>query len=58
MVCRVQGYPTIKAFVGGKWQDYNGGRSAKAIKDFGLGLLPDKVSLLFSAASTAGDLAS
>lgn len=36
----VQGYPTIKAFKSGQWIDYNGERSASAIKDWALGLLP------------------
>ena len=36
----VQGYPTIKAFKSGQWLDYNGERSASAIKDWALALLP------------------
>ena len=38
----MQGYPTVKAF-NGRWQDYQGERTAGAIKDFALRLLPDKV---------------
>ena len=43
--CRVQGYPTIKSVVGGKVRDYNGERSASALRSFALSLLPDKVHL-------------
>lgn len=39
----MQGYPTIKSFANGRWQDYQGDRSAGAIKDAALRLLPDKV---------------
>ena len=39
----MQGYPSIKTFASGRWQDYNGDRSAGAIKDAALRLLPDKV---------------
>ena len=39
----MQGYPTIKSFANGRWQDYQGERSAGAIKDHALRLLPDKV---------------
>ena len=39
----MKGYPTIKSVVGGKTQDYNGERSASAIKTWGLSLIPDKV---------------
>lgn len=41
--CRVRGYPTIKSVVGGKTQDYNGERSASALKNWGLSLIPNKV---------------
>lgn len=37
----VRGYPTIKAFVAGSWKDYSSGdRSAGALKDWALSLLP------------------
>lgn len=36
----VKGFPTIKAFVNGKPQDYNGDRSAKALTDWALKLVP------------------
>ena len=39
----VKGYPTIKSVVGGKTQEYNGERSASAIKTWGLSLIPNKV---------------
>ena len=43
--CRVQGYPTIKAWVNGKAKGaYNGDRSAGAIKNWALGLLPNHVA--------------
>ena len=43
----IQGYPTIKAFKGGKWLDYNGERSASAIRDWALASLPmDYVQVL------------
>ncbi len=43
----VRGYPTIKAFKGGQWLDYNGERSASAIRDWALALLPmDHVRVL------------
>lgn len=43
----IQGYPTIKAFKGGQWLDYNGERSASAIKDWALASLPmDHVRVL------------
>lgn len=41
--CSVQGYPTIKAVVNGKLQDYQGDRSASALKNWGLSLIPNKV---------------
>ena len=34
----VQGFPTIKAFVGGKPKNYQGGRDAASIKSYILGL--------------------
>ncbi len=43
----IQGYPTIKAFKGGQWLDYNGERSASAIRDWALASLPmDHVRVL------------
>ena len=37
----IRGYPTIKAFKGGKWIEYSqGGRGAGELRDWGLGLLP------------------
>ena len=42
---RVQGFPTIKAWVNGKAAgEYSGDRSASAIKDWALGLLPNRVA--------------
>ena len=41
---RVNGYPTIKAWVNGRDREYNGDRSAKSIKDFAMGLVPNKVT--------------
>ena len=41
--CRVQGYPTIKSVVNGKLHDYQGDRSASALKNWGLSLIPNKV---------------
>ncbi|KFM25328.1 Putative protein disulfide-isomerase [Auxenochlorella protothecoides] len=46
----VQGYPTIKAFVEGRSVDYSGERSAAALKDFALGLLPSDVPSVSSPA--------
>ena len=43
--CRVEGFPTIKAWVGGKLVDYQGDRSAGNLKNWALSLLPNKVSL-------------
>jgi hypothetical protein len=41
---RVQGYPTIRAFVNGKAKAvYQGDRSAAALRNYALGLLPNKV---------------
>ena len=41
---RIQGFPTIKAWVNGKAAgDYSGERSASAIKDWALRLLPNRV---------------
>eukprot|EP00493_Phyllostaurus_siculus_P015218 UN15452 len=37
----VRGYPTIKIFQNGKSQDYQGGRSAKALRAAALELLED-----------------
>ncbi len=42
---RIQGFPTIKAWVNGKAAgEYGGDRSASAIKDWALRLLPDRVA--------------
>ncbi|KAL3131807.1 hypothetical protein ABBQ38_007523 [Trebouxia sp. C0009 RCD-2024] len=46
----VKGYPTIKSVVGGKTQDYNGERSASALKNWGLSLIPNKVVTVTKAA--------
>lgn len=35
----VRGYPTIKAFKEGRFMEYNGGRSASSLQDWGLSLL-------------------
>lgn len=40
--CRVQGFPTIKAWVGGKLVEYQGDRSAGNLKNWALSLLPNK----------------
>ena len=40
--CRVQGFPTIKASVKGRMQDYQGERSAAALKNFALGQLSSR----------------
>ena len=40
----VQGYPTVKAFVGGRVVDHAGARSAVALRDWALSLLPNVVS--------------
>ncbi|DBA98372.1 TPA: hypothetical protein ACH3X3_012387 [Trebouxia sp. C0006] len=39
----VKGYPTIKSVVNGKLHDYQGDRSASALKNWGLSLIPNKV---------------
>lgn len=41
-MCRIQGFPTIKAAVKGKLQEYQGDRSATSLRDFALGLLSNK----------------
>ena len=47
MVRRVQGYPTVKGFVNGKPAgDYNGERTAGAIKDWALSLVPNHITTL------------
>ena len=43
--CRIQGFPTIKAYVNGRMIDYNGDRSAGNLKDWAISLIPQKVSL-------------
>ena len=40
---RVQGFPTIKAFVNGRMLDYSGDRSAGHLKDWAISLIPQKV---------------
>ncbi|GAB4816305.1 hypothetical protein N2152v2_003351 [Parachlorella kessleri] len=40
---QIRGYPTIKAFRDGKLFDYQGERTASAIRDWGLSLLPNHV---------------
>jgi hypothetical protein len=42
-LCRVQGFPTVKAFVNGRMIDYNGDRSAGHLKDWAISLIPQKV---------------
>lgn len=44
----VTGYPTIKAFKGKKWIDYNGDRSAVSLKNWALGLIPENNVLLIN----------
>ena len=39
----MKGYPTIKSWVNGKTHDYNGERSASALKNWALSLIPNKV---------------
>ena len=41
--CSVRGYPTIKSVVNGKISDYQGDRSASALKNWGMSLIPNKV---------------
>ena len=43
--CRIQGFPTIKAYVNGRMIDYTGDRSAGHLKDWAISLIPQKVSL-------------
>ncbi|KAK9821669.1 hypothetical protein WJX74_006601 [Apatococcus lobatus] len=40
----ISGYPTIKAWVNGRSMEYNGDRSAKSLKDWAVGLIPNKVA--------------
>ncbi len=49
----IQGYPTIKAYKHGRWVDYHGDRSASALTNWGLGLLPND---LISNLKTDSDL--
>ena len=42
--CRISGYPTIKAWVSGRAVEYNGDRSAKSLKDWAVGLIPNKIT--------------
>eukprot|EP00889_Picochlorum_renovo_P006041 jgi/Picre1/33071/NNA_008397.t1 len=49
----IQGYPTIKAYKNGRWVGYNGDRSASALTNWGLGLLPND---LISTLKTDSDL--
>lgn len=51
--CSVKGYPTIKSVVGGKTQEYNGERSASAIKTWGLSLIPNKVVTVAKSAQVS-----
>ena len=47
MVRRVQGYPTVKGFVNGKPAgDHNGERTAGAVKDWALNLVPNHITTL------------
>ncbi|KAK9909480.1 hypothetical protein WJX75_002926 [Coccomyxa subellipsoidea] len=45
---KIQGFPTIKAFVNGRMIDYNGDRSAQHLKDWAISLIPNKVAVLGS----------
>ena len=54
--CRVQGFPTIKAFVNGRMVDYNGDRSAGGLKDWAISLIPSKVTQLPSPEKLPGFL--
>jgi len=42
----VQGFPTLKVFIGNKPQDYQGQRTADAMKEFILRLLPHDTTLV------------
>lgn len=48
---RIKGYPTIRAFKAGRWIEYKGDRSAGAIKDWALALLPTDVIRTVSKAA-------
>jgi len=51
----VQGYPTIKSFRDGKWSEYNGDRSAPALRDYGLNLLPTSTVSVITKEAHMGD---
>ena len=51
---RVQGYPSIKALVGGQLQDYGGDRSARHLKQWALGLLPNHVRQVANSGQLEG----
>lgn len=44
----VEGYPTIRGYINGQAHEFSGGRSAAALKEFALGLIPNKVVALSS----------
>ena len=43
---RVEGFPTIKAFVGGRMVDYQGDRSARGLTNWAILLIPNRVAQL------------
>ncbi|CAL8467437.1 g6975 [Coccomyxa elongata] len=45
---KIQGFPTIKAYVNGRMVEYNGDRSAQHLKDWAISLIPNKVTVLGS----------
>lgn len=49
---RVEGFPTIKAYVNGRMVDYKGERSARALNDWAISLIPNRVAQL---APSGGD---
>ena len=50
-LCRIQGYPTIKTFSKGRFQDYQQDRSVGALKEAGLRLLSDTALKTLSTSS-------
>ena len=56
---RIQGFPTIKAWVNGKPAgEYSGDRSAFAIKDWALRLLPDRVATVNKQSQACASMSS
>lgn len=49
----VQGYPSIKASVNGRFVDYNGARSASALVDWAIGLIPAHVPVIKTPAAAS-----